>query len=308
MHAASLRETIAAGCLSLAGFSRGKLPEVMCDPMCGSATFAIEAALIARNIAPGLVRDRDAPKIAACTWSDFDAGAWSQAVDDAKQRVDESKQAPCLILANDFHAGAIRLAEGDALRAGVSGDIVFDCADAGVYTPQEKPELVISNPPWDERIQGGVEAWQSMSSFLKRGAAGSTAHLLCGNMPLSRELRMRATSKKKLVSGGVDLRLLGYDVYDDQLVPNFAAAPTAAAPPAPKAAAAAPAFVAAPVAAAAPAKKAAPVAAVVGSYAALTVVQLKDLLRGRDLKLSGVKQELIDRLRYHDEEAFLLGA
>ena len=66
----------------------------------------------------------------------------------------------------------------------------------------------MSNPPWDGRLDGAEEAWDALGSFLRREAPGASAHVLTGNMAVTRNLRMRASSKRKLLSGGVDLSLI----------------------------------------------------------------------------------------------------
>ena len=107
-----------------------------------------------------------------------------------------------------------------------------------------------------------------MRSFLKREAGGGVAHLLTGNMPVTRNLMMRASKKKKLSTGGVELRCLTYDIRGDvDAAPQIARkdVPLWHAPPR-------------------------------STYEALTVVVLKEKLRERSLKVSGRKAELVDRL------------
>ena len=178
----------------------------------------------------------------------------------------------------------------------------------------------MSNPPWDGRLDGAEEAWDALGSFLRREAPGATAHALTGNMAVTRNLRMRASSKRKLVSGGVDLRFLKYEVRGG--APKTAAAPAEAeadapaepeAKPAARKPARAPTVVVAAAAAPSPwgaapspwgpapdaALDAVPIAGA-ADYATRTVVELKDLLRARKLKVSGRKAELVSRLEAHD--------
>jgi len=265
VHKAALRPTIAAGVLHLAGWpAKGG---VLCDPMCGSGTLAIEAAMMARKIAPGLIRAGAWPpggesrsnRFCGPRWADWDPDAWGATVDVALGRVEASCPGP--ILASDTHPGALTLAEAAAARAGVAADVAFSKADAGRLSPEPRPTLVVSNPPWDGRLDGGEAAWEAMRDFLKREVGGGTAYLLSGNMPLTQTLRLRATSKRKLVSGGVDLRFLEYHLRGGR--------PSAAAD-------------------AADASRA--------DYAGRTVVDLKALLRTRGLKLAGKKADLVARL------------
>lgn len=238
----------------------------MCDPMCGSGTFLIEAALMARHIAPGLQR-AEGEGFACERWKDFDADAWHEVIREAKAQVLDT--CPSRIMGADAHAGAAGLARDGVKNAGVEDDVTIQVADCLAWAPDTKPSVVISNPPWDGRLEGADAAWTALRSFLKREAGGGVAHLLTGNMPVTRNLMMRASKKKKLATGGVDLRCLTYEIRggDVDSAPQIARkdVPLWHAPPRSK-------------------------------YEALTVVVLKEKLRARSLKVSGRKAELVDRL------------
>ena len=330
-HKAALRTTVAAGLLYLADWpAKAAAGAVLCDPMCGSGTLPVEAALMARDVAPGLIRagfgpagpPSEAPLRFACTtWLDFDGDAWDAALGAALGRA--LPRAPAQILASDAHDGALRLAKDGARRASVDRDVVFARGDAATLALGAKPDVVVSNPPWDGRLDGAEEAWDALGAFLRREAPGATAHALTGNMAVTRNLRMRASSKRKLVSGGVDLRFLKYEVRGG--TPKTEAAPAEAeaeapaepeAKPAARKPARAPARAPTVVVAAAapspwgaapspwgPAPDAAVPIAGAADYATRTVVELKDLLRARKLKVSGRKAELVSRLEAHDVDA-----
>ena len=121
MHAASLKENVAAGLLLASGWDPET--EALADPMCGSGTFLIEAALIAMRRAPGLVAmgafrgsnsgdmkwfDRIGCRPAITSWPDFDAGLWREVVSEALQAARPSP--PAAIMGNDWHHGALSLA------------------------------------------------------------------------------------------------------------------------------------------------------------------------------------------------------
>jgi len=234
--------------------------------MCGSGTFLIEAALMARNVAPGLQR-AESEGFACERWKDFDGDAWDEVVRGARERVLD--KSPSKIMGADAHAGAAGLARDGLKNAGVEDDVTIQVADCLDWSPPDKPSLVISNPPWDGRLEGADAAWTALRSFLKREAGGGVAHLLTGNMPVTRNLMMRASKKKKLSTGGVDLRCLTYEIRGSEVdaAPQIAKkdVPLWHAPPRSK-------------------------------YEALTVVVLKEKLRERSLKVSGRKAELVDRL------------
>ena len=129
---------------------------------------------------------------------------------DARERALDT--CPSRIMGADAHAGAAGLARDGIANAGVENDVTVEVADCLEWSPSHKPSLVISNPPWDGRLEGADAAWTALRSFLKREAGGGVAHLLTGNMPVTRNLMMRASKKKKLSTGGVDLRCLTYDI------------------------------------------------------------------------------------------------
>lgn len=266
-HRAALRPTVAAAMLLAAQWpARSARGEALCDPMCGSGTFLIEAALMARGIAPGLARARN-EGFACERWKDFDATAWAEVITEAKKRV--LPRSPARIHGADAHAGAAGLARDGLANAGVDKDVSIAVADAAQWSPPDKPALVISNPPWDGRLDGADAAWTALRSFLKREAGGGVAHLLSGNMPVTRNLMMRASKKRKLSTGGVDLTCLTYEIRGEVDSAPLIKAPADVgswlAPPR-------------------------------SNYEALTVVVLKEKLRDRSLKVSGRKVELVDRL------------
>jgi putative N6-adenine-specific DNA methylase len=238
MTKASLNEAAAAGCLYLAGWGDvcGKDGATLADPMCGSGTFLIEGALMATNTAPGLFR-RDWPFQA---WPDFDADAWREAREEAKDAV---RPASVHLWGNDIHMGALNLAARDADAAGIRSLVKFHHGECKSWAVPHAPGLVVSNPPWGQRLlarndteevsddeefddrgnsssqrQGDdnpelTAAWRDLSAFLKGQAKGANAFLLSGNSKATAGLRLKAEGKVPLTIGGVDCRLLKYTMY-----------------------------------------------------------------------------------------------
>ena len=139
---APLRETLAAAML-LGAEWKGDVPLV--DPMCGSGTIPIEAARLARRIAPG--RDR---RFAFLDWPETDLAEWKRGIDRARE--DELQHSPVSILAADRDAGAIDAANANAERAGVRADIEFSVQPISALSAAEGKGLVISNPPYGARV------------------------------------------------------------------------------------------------------------------------------------------------------------
>ena len=290
VHAAALKETLAAGLLLHAGYAAdAEGGATLCDPMCGSATLPIEAALIATDTAPGLIR---APPPLR-RWADADPTLWPRLVDEARAARRPARGA---ILANDVHPAAIALARRDAQAAGVADCIEFSNDDVRDYEPPTAPSFVVSNPPWDKRIEGGEESWRELGLFLKRHCAPSTAWLLSGNKELTRHLRMRGESKLPIEHAGTDLRFIRYDVLPPRPEGGGSALPPPAAVEAVEVVEEVEEEVAAAAPAAAELTEAAAERLTVAAAERLTVPALKERLRAAGLPVSGRKAELVERL------------
>lgn len=226
MHAASLKENVAAGLLILSGWDPETQP--LCDPMCGSGTFVIEGASIAMHRAPGLqalgyfnshtnadgqksiIRSAGAWVPSVSRWPDFDSSMWRAAVSEAKSAALDRPPQP--IMASDWHEGALSLAFDDATRAGVVDFIEFYNEDVAAYVPPTKPGMIVTNPPWDMRLGGAKDSWRALMPFLKEYCDGIPVWALSGNPAASRELRFRPTKSMFLRLGTTQLQWLNYDM------------------------------------------------------------------------------------------------
>jgi putative N6-adenine-specific DNA methylase len=139
---APLRETIAAAMLLASGWD-GDRPLI--DPFTGSGTIPIEAALLARRIAPGLAR-----RFAAERWPSMPAAIWETARSEAKARVRPTVPVP--IVGGDRDAGAIAAAEANAERAGVAGDVTFLEQSVSALAAGAPDAAVVTNPPYGDRV------------------------------------------------------------------------------------------------------------------------------------------------------------
>ena len=146
---APLRETLAAAMILASGWKPG---EPLVDPMCGSGTIPIEAAMIARRIAPGLRR-----RFQFMRWPSFDAALWKEITSSAEVGILTATVPNAKILGADRDAGAITAATRNAERAGVLGDVDFATQPVSA-TLQSLPDLeqgegwVITNPPYGIRV------------------------------------------------------------------------------------------------------------------------------------------------------------
>jgi len=211
-HKSPLNEALAAGVLLLAEWDR---QSPLCDPMCGSGTLLIEAALLAMDRAPGLGR-----AFAFERWRDLDLQAWNPLFADAERRAEEgSARARPVLSGNDRHEGALAIAHASARAAGVAAQIRFAQGDAAAFVPPAPPAVVVSNPPWGERLQPDDEqltaSWRALGSFLHARCRGAQAFILCGNAELTRHLGLRSSRKWPVWNGPIECRLLRYEIRAD---------------------------------------------------------------------------------------------
>ena len=146
---APLRETLAAAMVLLSRY-RGRDP--FCDPFCGSGTIPIEAALIAKNRAPGLDRSFDAQK-----WNFLPAEAWLDAADEAMDKEFHGKYD---IWGGDVNPQAVAIAKDNARKAGVDDIVRFEVADMRSFHRDSEYGQLVTNPPYGERLMTVPEAEQ----------------------------------------------------------------------------------------------------------------------------------------------------
>jgi putative N6-adenine-specific DNA methylase len=202
---APVRETIAAAML-LASKWPATVPLV--DPMCGSGTIPIEAALLARGIAPGLGRP-----FAFHRWPGFDAAAWARLVEEARLRA--LPKAPAAIRGSDRDAGAIEAARANAERAGVSGDVELDVRPLSAIDPPRGPGWLVTNPPYGVRVgeRGTVrDLYAALGTVLRARCPGWTVALLSPDQALEREVGVDVLERLRTVNGGIPVRLVTGEV------------------------------------------------------------------------------------------------
>ncbi|MBN2005911.1 MAG: class I SAM-dependent RNA methyltransferase [Anaerolineae bacterium] len=196
---APLRETLAAGMLLASGWD-GRSP--LLDPFCGSGTIPIEAALLARNIAPG--RDR---RFAFMDWPDFADDVWAEARE-AAIAAERSSTPP--LLASDRDAGAIRAAETNATRAGVAGDIAFVCQAVSAIAPPSGPGWVVTNPPYGVRVSAAQDLrnlYAQLGHVLRAHCSGWRVAFLCNDPKLIGQTRLQLDTSIAWANGGLRVRL-----------------------------------------------------------------------------------------------------
>jgi 23S rRNA (guanine2445-N2)-methyltransferase / 23S rRNA (guanine2069-N7)-methyltransferase len=210
---APLRENLAAGILLRAGWPRiAREGGEFLDPMCGSGTFAIEAAWIATDTAPGLLRDFWGFQ----GWRGHDAALWDEIVAGARARMQQ--QLPVVIRGSDRNRAAIATAQANARRAGVGRDLVFEQRDIAEAQPANTavdapPGLLCVNPPYGTRIPGDEDAaaaHRAIGAALRGPFAAWHAAVLTGEPALGQLLGAEASRVHTVWNGAIECRLLRF--------------------------------------------------------------------------------------------------
>jgi putative N6-adenine-specific DNA methylase len=198
---APLRETLAAATLMAAAWD-GSTP--LTDPMCGSGTIAIEAALMARRIAPGVNRD-----FAFLRSPDADHARWQELLREA--RANELPRSPVSIQASDRDSGAIEAAQANAARAGVCDDIEFAVQPISALASAVSPGLVVVNPPYGVRVGERDRLrnlYAQLGNVLRRGRPGWTLALLSADRQLDAQVRIPFEQRVSTRNGGIPVRVI----------------------------------------------------------------------------------------------------
>jgi len=217
--AAPLKENLAAAILVRAGWPAiAAAGGSFVDPMCGSGTFPIEAALIAADIAPGLFREHFGFE----RWKHHDAAAWNRLRADAQSRSQPDLLTPGRICGFDRDPVAIRDAEANAARAGLAQRTMFQrCELAKLPAAPSASGLVAVNPPYGERIGASEELrglYSLLGERLRADYRGWEAAVFTGNPALGRELGINARRTHRMMNGPIECRLLRLDIEPSEFV------------------------------------------------------------------------------------------
>ena len=214
--AAPLKENLAAAMLLRSGWAKivaaddGEVGFV--DPMCGSGSLAIEAALIANDVAPGLLRN----DFGFLRWRGHDEAVWQRLVTEAAERRAAARGDRVVLRAYDRDSGAVRATLDNAVRAGFAKQLHAERRELTDLPPAPVARgLLAVNPPYGERL-GDAEAlktvYAALGDKLREGYVGWQAAVLTGNPPLGLELRLKAKRTHTMFNGPIECRLLRFDV------------------------------------------------------------------------------------------------
>jgi 23S rRNA G2445 N2-methylase RlmL len=205
---APMQETLAAAVIQATGW-RGRGNFV--NPMCGSGTLAIEGALAALDMAPGLLRKN----FGFMHLKGFNRASWNRILQEAGARV---KKSLCgKFVATDIDPKAIRAARQHAAAAGVDQLIEFSVADYSETPIPEGGGVVILNPEYGERM-GEIEKlkdiYRGIGDFFKKKCQGYTGYIFTGNPGLAKKVGLKAKRRIPFFSSNIECRLLEYDLYE----------------------------------------------------------------------------------------------
>jgi putative N6-adenine-specific DNA methylase len=209
-------EALAAGTIFATGWDKRS---TFVNPMCGSGTLAIEAALIATNRTPGLLR----MNYAFMHILGYDEEVFFKERRQLKDQV--VKNIDFKIIASDISEDAVSISEKNARTAGVDTLIDFQVADFAETTlPEGQPGIIIFNPEYGERlgVHNKLEAtYKRIGDYLKQDCKGYRGYIFTGNPDLAKKIGLRASHRIEFYNGKLDCRLLEYELYDGSKRESF---------------------------------------------------------------------------------------
>jgi 23S rRNA (guanine2445-N2)-methyltransferase / 23S rRNA (guanine2069-N7)-methyltransferase len=218
---APLKENLAAALLLRCGWpSIAAAGGAFVDPMCGSGTLVIEAALIAADVAPGLLRRRFGFE----RWLQHQPAIWEELRSEALARRRPDAVSPGRFRGYDRDQGAIRAALANSGRCGVGDQISFERRDLAQCRKAEEPHgLVMVNPPYGVRLEEVATlegTYALLGTRLMECFPGWEAGVFTGNPPLGRALRLRAYRSHTFFNGPIECRLLRFELLPGTVEPD----------------------------------------------------------------------------------------
>ena len=202
-NVAPLRENLAAGILLLTGWQPG-VP--LLDPMCGSGTFLIEAALMSFNIAPGISRSFAFEKL-----KNFDAAAWSDMRSQAQAAQKPVSALP--IFGSDLYGDELKAAHLNLENAGLRGAVTLNQANVLEISAPADHGVLVANLPYGERM-GDLEELQALypklGDVLKKKFGGWNAYLFTSDLRMPKFIRLSVSRRTLLFNGAIECRLFEY--------------------------------------------------------------------------------------------------
>lgn len=204
---APLNEVLAAGMIKLTGWHGEK---DFYDPMCGSGTIPIEAAMLAMNIPAGHYRK----EFAFMNWANYDAELFKEIKDEADAQI---KELECHIFASDRSEKAIGIAKRNLKNTGLHKDIQLKHKYFDSIIPEEKKGILVFNPPYGIRLEEKGEIiglYKSIGNALKRNFSGFEAWIISGNLEATKFIGLRPSARLSLYNGQIETKFVKFELYD----------------------------------------------------------------------------------------------
>ncbi len=206
--AAPMQETLAASVILASGWHGD---ENFVNPMCGSGTLAIEAALIALDRAPGLLRNN----FGFMHIPDFKKSAWTKLRNMTNRK--SKKQLSGKIIASDINPWAVDAARKNAQTAGVEHLVEFSVSDYSDTPIPEGTGVIMINPAYGERmgeIDHLKETYRGIGDFLKGKCSGYRGYIFTGNLALAKQVGLKTKRRIPFYNSNIECRLLEYELYE----------------------------------------------------------------------------------------------
>ena len=203
---APMQETVAAAIIRFSEWD-GSVP--LYDPLCGSGTLLCEALMRYSDIPAGVFRNRFGFECLP----DFDGAVWKQVKKEAERRIRELPQG--LIAGSDVSAQAVRAARTNLMGIHYGNNVSVERADFRKL-PALEEHVIVTNPPYGIRMGGGEDLetfYKNFGDFLKQKCKGSAAFVYFGELAYIKKIGLKASWKKPIKAGGLDGRLVKYEIY-----------------------------------------------------------------------------------------------
>lgn len=202
---APLNEVLAAGMILLSGW---KGDSDFYDPMCGSGTLPIEAAMIAQNLPAQYLRD----EFGFMHWTNFDPSLWKEVQAEAKQSVREQS---CKIYASDVDMRQLKMAQLNIKNALLENDIDVKLLDFVELIPQNSNGIILMNPPYGERMEEEdiFELYKQIGNTLKKNWSGFSAWIISSDFVALKQVGLRPSRKLKLINGTLDCGFYCFEMF-----------------------------------------------------------------------------------------------
>lgn len=201
---APIKEDLAATFLHYADW---KGEQAFLDPMCGSGTFIIEAAMMAANIPPNLNR----AEFAFERWPNYNNSLFEDIIEKAEHNI---KKIDCPFIANDIHAGALQVLRENIRQSGIKIKLTTHKGDFKALKKPYSTGLLMMNPPYDKRLETPNDSfYKEIGDWLKKEFSGWKAGIIAPAESGAKSIGLRPSIKKKFFNGAIDCTFMIYELY-----------------------------------------------------------------------------------------------